>query len=93
MAQSRVVDRRHVPGEVRDCPQRERDERVREEAGDANGGREPQDAQRGRPLREDDVLEQVDREQVVQGNRVKRPTAIFRSSRPMTGTFNNILSK
>ena len=71
-AERRVVDGRYVPEEVRAGPQRKSDERMREQPGDGEVRREPEHAERRRPLGEDDVLEQVHREQVVERDRVQR---------------------
>ena len=57
-----VVDRRDVPDEVRARPEGKRNERVSQEPRDRQVRREPEDAERGRPLGEDDVLQQVDGE-------------------------------
>ena len=74
-----VVDRRRVPHEVRRKPQRQSDERVRCEPDYSEAlqlarerGGEREDDEAGRPLGGHDVLEQMNREQVVQGDRVQR---------------------
>ena len=72
MPERRVVHGRDVPGEVRPGPERQRDHGVREQARPADRSRQPDDAERRRPLGQDDVLEQVDREQVVERDRMKR---------------------
>ena len=68
-----VVHARHVPHEVRRKPERKRDRRMRQRAERAALGEprhdergEPKYAERRRPLGEDDVLEQVRRQQVMQ---------------------------
>jgi hypothetical protein len=73
MAEGRVVERRDVPEPVRGEPERKRNERVRQERDDAHArqycghsGREREDGERGRPLGERDVLQEVRPEKVVQ---------------------------
>jgi hypothetical protein len=73
-----VIGRGEVPGEVRDEPETERDRRPGQnpgagEPGEPHGeeGRDAEHQERRRPLREDDVLEQMRPEQVV-GQRVER---------------------
>jgi hypothetical protein len=73
-----VVGRGDVPGEVRDEPEAERDRRPGEEPGAGEPGeprgeegRDAEYQERRRPLGQDDVLEQMCREQVV-GQRVER---------------------
>jgi hypothetical protein len=74
-----VVRPRQVPGEVDGEPDRQGDEGARQEA-QHPGAREPRrqrggeagDEERRRPLREDDVLEQVHRQQVPERDRLHR---------------------
>jgi hypothetical protein len=79
VAEGGVVREGEVPREVGGEPDGERDGRprqaprtgnARDRAGD--GRWEPEHAERGRPLGEDDVLEQVRRQQVVEGDRLER---------------------
>ncbi len=65
-----------VPEGVRREPERQGDERARQRARDAGAARptrdpgaEPEDEERGRPLREDDVLEEVGGDEVVDRDR------------------------
>ena len=79
MPERSVVGPRKVPGEVDGDPERQRDERVREDAPTGQAGErcresrsEPGDAERGRPFREDHVLEQVHGEEVMERDRLDR---------------------
>jgi hypothetical protein len=74
-----VVDPRQMPDHVVREPERERDRRVCERAHQSGRaidarqlGRDPQDDEEWRPLREDDVLQEVHRQQVVHAERVDR---------------------
>ena len=79
MLERAVVDRRDMPDEVRPEPERQSDERVSQEP----NTREPLELARqrrrkgehdqaGRPFGGDDVLQEMNREQVVQRDRVQR---------------------
>ena len=75
----RVVEGRHVPDPVNGQPDRQRDERMNERSygavtgeGSRQGGGDPDHGERGRPLRERDVLEEVRPEEVVQRQRRER---------------------
>ncbi len=79
VVERRVVQRRDVPDGVGADPQRQRDEGVGQGAddfrlGDARGERrrQPENEQQRRPLGQDHVLEQVDPEQVLDGDGVPR---------------------
>ena len=79
VAERVVVDRRDVPEPVNAEPGDEGDERMCRRAHDAiarerrrHAGAQPGDGQRRRPLRHDDVLDEVGGEQVVERDRRKR---------------------
>ena len=68
----RVVHGGDVPDEVRPGPEREGDHGVGEQPRPAERSRQADHAERRSPLGEDDVLEQVDRQQIVERDRVQR---------------------
>ncbi len=75
----RVVDPRQVPDHVVAEPERERHRRMgqhpegfRPDELRRERGREAEDDEERRPLGEDDVLQEVDRQQVVHGDRLER---------------------
>ena len=72
VAKGGVVHGGEVPDEVRPGPQRQGDHGVGEQARPADRGRQPDHAERRSPLGQDDVLEQVDRQQIVERDRVQR---------------------
>ena len=79
VSQSCVVDRRHVPDEVVREPDRQRESGVRRDPPEVepreslrHRSRHAEDCQERRPLREDHVLQQVRRQQVVQTEVVDR---------------------